>query len=163
GPPPSGRHARRRAGALPRAGRGGRVRAARPEPRRALLRPTRAAGRRARPARRRAGRRPDAGAPRGRVRDRGLRRASRGGGGAGRAADLRTPATRIGRLPCPRPPVRLTPASSMYFHFANVIVFILLSFVLCGLMLGLGLLLRPANPSPAKLSTYECGEPPSGS
>jgi NADH-quinone oxidoreductase subunit A len=51
----------------------------------------------------------------------------------------------------------------MYFHFANVLVFVLLSFVLCGLMLGLGLLLRPANPSPAKLTTYECGEPPSGS
>jgi NADH-quinone oxidoreductase subunit A len=51
----------------------------------------------------------------------------------------------------------------MYFHFANVLVLVLLSFVLCGLMLGLGLLLRPANPSPAKLTTYECGEPPSGS
>ena len=50
----------------------------------------------------------------------------------------------------------------MYFDFANVLVFFLLAFVLCGLMLGLGLLLRPANPSLAKLSTYECGEPPSG-
>jgi len=51
----------------------------------------------------------------------------------------------------------------MYFQFANVLVFFLLAFVLCGLMLGLGMLLRPANPSRAKLSTYECGEPPSGS
>ncbi len=50
----------------------------------------------------------------------------------------------------------------MYFDFANVLVFFLLAFVLCGFMLGLGLLLRPANPTPGKLSTYECGEPPSG-
>lgn len=50
----------------------------------------------------------------------------------------------------------------MHFQFANVLVFFLLAFVLCGLMLGLGLLLRPHNPSPGKLSTYECGEPPSG-
>ena len=50
----------------------------------------------------------------------------------------------------------------MYFQFANVIVFFLLAFVLCGLMMGLGMLLRPANPTPGKLTTYECGEPPSG-
>jgi NADH-quinone oxidoreductase subunit A len=50
----------------------------------------------------------------------------------------------------------------MYFQFANVLVFFALAFVLCGLMLGLGLLLRPSNPSLGKLSTYECGEPPSG-
>ena len=50
----------------------------------------------------------------------------------------------------------------MYFQFANVLVFIALALVLCGLMLGLGLLLRPSNPHLAKLSTYECGEPPSG-
>jgi len=51
----------------------------------------------------------------------------------------------------------------MYLHFANVLVFFALAFVLCGLMLGLGMLLRPSNPTPGKLSTYECGEPPSGS
>src|SRR5881396_536831 len=51
----------------------------------------------------------------------------------------------------------------MYFQFANVLVFFALAFVLCGLMLGLGILLRPANPSRNKLSTYECGEPPTGS
>jgi NADH-quinone oxidoreductase subunit B len=51
----------------------------------------------------------------------------------------------------------------MQFQFANVLVFFLLAFVMCGFMLGLGLLLRPSNPHPAKLSTYECGEPPSGS
>ncbi len=50
----------------------------------------------------------------------------------------------------------------MYFQFANVAVLMLLGLTLCGLMLGLGLLLRPSNPQPAKLSTYECGEPPSG-
>src|SRR2546423_5491350 len=50
----------------------------------------------------------------------------------------------------------------MYFQFANVIIFFLLAFVLCGLMLGLGLLLRPSNPHPGKLTTYECGEPPTG-
>ncbi|HZP27903.1 MAG TPA: NADH-quinone oxidoreductase subunit A [Acidimicrobiia bacterium] len=50
----------------------------------------------------------------------------------------------------------------MYFQFANVLVFFLLAFVLCGIMLGLGLLLRPSNPHPGKLTTYECGEPPSG-
>src|SRR5207245_6610059 len=50
----------------------------------------------------------------------------------------------------------------MYFQFANVLVFFALAFVLCGMMLGLGILLRPANPSRSKLSTYECGEPPSG-
>src|SRR5947207_6315002 len=50
----------------------------------------------------------------------------------------------------------------MYFQFANVLVFFLLAFVLCGLMLGLGLLLRPSNPHPGKLTTYECGEPPTG-
>ena len=50
----------------------------------------------------------------------------------------------------------------MYFQWANVLVFMALALVLCGLMLGLGKLLRPDNPHPAKLSTYECGEPPSG-
>ena len=51
----------------------------------------------------------------------------------------------------------------MLFQFANVLVFFGLAVVLCGLMLGLGSLLRPSNPQTAKLSTYECGEPPSGS
>ena len=51
----------------------------------------------------------------------------------------------------------------MHFHFANVLVFFGVGLLLCALMLGLGLLLRPSNPNPNKLSTYECGEPPSGS
>jgi NADH-quinone oxidoreductase subunit A len=50
----------------------------------------------------------------------------------------------------------------MHFDFANVLVFFGLGVVLCALMLGLGSLLRPNEPSPGKLSTYECGEPPSG-
>src|SRR6476661_8832731 len=51
----------------------------------------------------------------------------------------------------------------MLFQFANVVIFLGLGLVLCGLMLGLGSLLRPSNPQASKLSTYECGEPPSGS
>lgn len=51
----------------------------------------------------------------------------------------------------------------MNFEFANVLVFLLLGAITAGLMLGLGSLLRPQNPSGRKLSTYECGEPPSGS
>jgi NADH-quinone oxidoreductase subunit A len=50
----------------------------------------------------------------------------------------------------------------MHFQYASVFVMFLLGAVLCGLMLGLGALLRPSNPHPGKLATYECGEPPSG-
>ncbi|HZP41131.1 MAG TPA: NADH-quinone oxidoreductase subunit A [Candidatus Binatia bacterium] len=50
----------------------------------------------------------------------------------------------------------------MYFQFANVLVFALLALALCGIMVGLEKLLAPSNPHPAKLTTYECGEPPSG-
>ena len=51
----------------------------------------------------------------------------------------------------------------MYFQFANVLVFFLLAVAFVGGMLGLGRLLRPNNPEPMKLTTYECGEPPTGS
>ena len=51
----------------------------------------------------------------------------------------------------------------MYFHFGNVLVFLLLGFVPAAMMLGLGRLLRPRNPEAAKLSSYECGEPATGS
>ena len=51
----------------------------------------------------------------------------------------------------------------MYFHFANVLVFLALGFVLTAMMLGLGWLVRPSNPEAAKLASYECGEPASGS
>ena len=50
----------------------------------------------------------------------------------------------------------------MYFQFASVAVMFLLGLGLCSIMLGLGALLRPSNPHPGKLTTYECGEPPSG-
>jgi len=49
------------------------------------------------------------------------------------------------------------------FQFANVLLFILLGAGTAALMMGLGWLLRPSNPEARKLSTYECGEPPSGS
>ena len=51
----------------------------------------------------------------------------------------------------------------MNFQFANVLVFLLLGAGTTALMLGLGWLLRPSNPEARKLTTYECGEPPSGS
>ena len=50
----------------------------------------------------------------------------------------------------------------MYFHFANVLVFFGLAVLLVGGMLALGSLLRPQNPEASKLTTYECGEPPTG-
>ncbi|RMD83677.1 MAG: NADH-quinone oxidoreductase subunit A [Candidatus Dadabacteria bacterium] len=46
----------------------------------------------------------------------------------------------------------------MLFDYANVLVFVALGIALCALMLGLGALLRPANPERTKLTTYECGE-----
>jgi NADH-quinone oxidoreductase subunit A len=48
------------------------------------------------------------------------------------------------------------------FQLANVLVYLLLGAGTAALMLGLGWLLRPSNPEAAKLSTYECGELPSG-
>ena len=54
-------------------------------------------------------------------------------------------------------------ALSMYFQFASVLVFLLLGVALVAMMTGLSWLLRPHNPEPGKLATYECGEPPTGS
>jgi NADH-quinone oxidoreductase subunit A len=51
----------------------------------------------------------------------------------------------------------------MLFHFGNVLVFFVLATVFVGGMLLLGSLLRPYNPEPLKLTSYECGEPPTGS
>ncbi len=51
----------------------------------------------------------------------------------------------------------------MYFQFASVLAFSLLGVALVALMTGLSWLLRPHNPEPGKLATYECGEPPTGS
>lgn len=50
----------------------------------------------------------------------------------------------------------------MYFQFASVLVFLALGALLVALMTGLSWFLRPHNPEPSKLSTYECGEPPTG-
>lgn len=51
----------------------------------------------------------------------------------------------------------------MYFQFGNVLVFTIIGLGLCALHLALGRLLRPHNPEAKKLTTYECGEPPTGS
>ena len=51
----------------------------------------------------------------------------------------------------------------MLFDFANVLVFIILGLAFVGVNLLIGRFLRPANPQERKLSTYECGEPASGS
>jgi NADH-quinone oxidoreductase subunit A len=51
----------------------------------------------------------------------------------------------------------------MLFHHANILVFFVLGFAFVAILLGLGSLVRPSSPNPAKLSTYECGEPASGS
>jgi NADH-quinone oxidoreductase subunit A len=51
----------------------------------------------------------------------------------------------------------------MLADYATVLVFILLGAVTVALMLGISRLLRPHNPTPVKLSTYECGEVPFGS
>jgi NADH-quinone oxidoreductase subunit A len=51
----------------------------------------------------------------------------------------------------------------MLFDFANVLVFTALGLGFVGVNLLIGKLLRPANPQLRKLSTYECGEPASGS
>src|SRR5947208_15589366 len=51
----------------------------------------------------------------------------------------------------------------MLFDFANVLVFTALGLGFVGVNLLIGKLLRPSNPQPRKLSTYECGEPATGS
>jgi len=51
----------------------------------------------------------------------------------------------------------------MLSDFATVLVFIILGGVTVALMLGISRLLHPRNPTPVKLSTYECGEVPFGS
>ena len=51
----------------------------------------------------------------------------------------------------------------MNFDFANVLVLLLLGAATAALMLTLGSILRPSNPERQKLTTYECGEPPTGS
>jgi NADH-quinone oxidoreductase subunit A len=54
-------------------------------------------------------------------------------------------------------------ASTVTGNFATVLIFVLVGFAFAGIALGVAKLLRPSNPYPAKLSTYECGEVPRGS
>jgi NADH-quinone oxidoreductase subunit A len=51
----------------------------------------------------------------------------------------------------------------MLFNFANVLVFMVVGAAFVGVNLMMGRLLRPSNPQPRKLATYECGEPAVGS
>jgi len=51
----------------------------------------------------------------------------------------------------------------MYFEFANVLVYILVSVGFIFGSMTLGKVLRPNNPNAQKLSTYECGEEAIGS
>lgn len=53
--------------------------------------------------------------------------------------------------------------SSVQGHFATVLIFVIVGLAFAGLALGVAKLLRPSNPSPAKMTTYECGELPRGS
>jgi NADH-quinone oxidoreductase subunit A len=55
-----------------------------------------------------------------------------------------------------------TVANTVVGNFATVLIFVLVGFVFAGIALGAAKLLRPSNPSPAKMSTYECGEVPTG-
>ncbi len=56
-----------------------------------------------------------------------------------------------------------TLATSMAGNFATVLIFVLVGFVFAGIALAVAKILRPSNPSPTKMSTYECGEVPIGS
>ncbi len=56
-----------------------------------------------------------------------------------------------------------TVTTGLLANYATVLIFILVGFAFAGLALGIAKLLRPSNPSPAKLTTYECGELPVGS
>lgn len=54
-------------------------------------------------------------------------------------------------------------ASSVEGHFATVLIFVLVGFAFAGIALAVAKLLRPSNPSAAKMTTYECGEVARGS
>lgn len=51
----------------------------------------------------------------------------------------------------------------MYFDFANVLVYIVISIGFIFGSLTIGRILRPNRPTPEKLTTYECGEEAIGS
>ena len=50
----------------------------------------------------------------------------------------------------------------MLFNYANVLLLFVLGGVFVAANLLLSRLLRPSNPYPEKLSSYECGEEPTG-
>ncbi len=54
-------------------------------------------------------------------------------------------------------------AAGVLSNFATVLIFVLIGFVFAALALVVAKLLRPRNPSPSKMTTYECGELPTGS
>lgn len=53
-------------------------------------------------------------------------------------------------------------AGTVQGHFATVLIFVVIGSVFAGLAMGVAKLLRPHNPSPAKMTSYECGEIPTG-
>ena len=53
--------------------------------------------------------------------------------------------------------------ASVTSHFATVLIFVLVGIFFAWIALVLARVLRPSNPYPAKLTTYECGELPRGS
>ena len=54
-------------------------------------------------------------------------------------------------------------AAGVLGNFATVLIFVLVGFFFAAVALWVAKLLRPRNPSPAKMTTYECGELPRGS
>jgi NADH-quinone oxidoreductase subunit A len=60
-------------------------------------------------------------------------------------------------------PLLGTVAPPVSLHFGTVLIFVLVGLAFAGLALVVARLLRPHNPSPAKLTIYECGELPRGS
>ena len=54
-------------------------------------------------------------------------------------------------------------SGSVAGNFATVLIFVLVGFAFAGIALLAAKILRPSNPSPTKMTTYECGELPTGS
>ena len=50
----------------------------------------------------------------------------------------------------------------MYTQFTTILIFLIIGAGMVPLILLIGKFLRPSNPDPKKLTTYECGEQPVG-
>ena len=50
----------------------------------------------------------------------------------------------------------------MLYNFANILVFLIFGALFVGINILLSRLIQTRNPTPVKLSTYECGELPEG-